>query len=185
MAEFTMPEDNNGTTYSYDVCGKCKNICCIDAKPPLTKNRKTVIKEYLEKQKINVEKPFAKGNYSYPSVDKQVLCKFNSKQTRKCMIHPVKPETCTAGPITFDINFFTKKVEWFLKKSEICPYAGVLYNDKTAFKDHFEVAKKKITQLIKELDVDELRALMKIEEPQTFKVGEDDLPIDVVRKLGL
>jgi hypothetical protein len=30
-----------------------------------------------------------------------------------------------------------------------------------------------------------LRELMKIEEPQTFKVGEEDLPVEVVKKLGL
>jgi hypothetical protein len=30
-----------------------------------------------------------------------------------------------------------------------------------------------------------LRELMKIDEPQTFKVGEDDLPVEVVKKLDL
>jgi hypothetical protein len=30
-----------------------------------------------------------------------------------------------------------------------------------------------------------LRELMKIEEPQTFKVGEEDLSVEVVKKLGL
>jgi hypothetical protein len=35
------------------------------------------------------------------------------------------------------------------------------------------------------LDANELRELMKIEEPQTFKVGEEDLPFEVVKKLGL
>jgi hypothetical protein len=60
-----------------------------------------------------------------------------------------------------------------------------LYKDKAAFKDHFEVAKKEIMRLIKELTADELRALMKIDEPQTFKVGEDNLPTEVVKKLGL
>jgi uncharacterized protein len=139
----------------------------------------------LEKQKINVEKPFTQENYSYPSVDEQILCVFNSKETKRCMVHSVKPETCRAGPITFDINFKTKKVEYFLKKSEICAYAGELYKNKAAFNDHFEVAKKEIMRLIEELEPDELRVLMKIEEPQTFKVGEDNLPIEVVRKLGL
>ena len=65
-----------------------------------------------------------------------------TRKQENAHVHPVKPETCVAGPITFDINFSTKKVEWFLKKSEICAYAGVLYTDKAAFKDHFEVAKK-------------------------------------------
>ena len=185
MGEITMPEDNKGTTYSYDVCSECKIICCQDAKPPVSERRKKIIKEYMAKQKINIGKPFTKENYSYPSVDETLLCMFNSKETKKCMVHSVKPETCRAGPITFDINFKTKKVEWFLKKSEICAYAGELYKNKAAFNDHFEVAKKEIMRLIRELDADELRVLMKIEEPQTFKVGEDDLPIEVVKKLGL
>lgn len=101
------------------------------------------------------------------------------------MVHQVKPETCVAGPITFNINFLTKKVEWFLKKSEICAYAGILYTDNAAFKEHSEIAKRQITQLIKELDAEELRAIMQIEEPQTFKISENDLPTKAIRKLGL
>ena len=77
----------------------------------------------------------------------------NARCTQLSLKHAV------AGPVTFDINFSTKKVEWFLKKSEICAFAGVLYSDKAAFKDHFEVAKKELTQLIRELDPEELRAI--------------------------
>ena len=146
---------------------------------------KKSLKEYLNKQKIKVDKPFTKESYSYPSVDETLLCVFNSKETKRCMVHSVKPETCRAGPITFDINFKTKKVQYFLKKSEICAYAGELFKHKPAFNDHYEVAKKEIMRLIKELSADELRELMKIDEPQTFKVGEDDLPVEVVKKLGL
>jgi len=180
-----MPEDDNGTTYSFDVCSQCKSICCQDAKPPLSESRKKTLQEYLKKQKINITGPFAKNDYSYPAVDEEIYCKLFSRQTGKCMVHPVKPETCVSGPITFDINFKTKKVEWFLKTSELCAYAGVLYKNKAAFKEHFEVAKKQITSLIKQLGADELRAIVKIDEPQTFKVGEDDLPLEVVKKLGL
>ena len=71
---------------------------------------------------------------------------FSTKKQENARCTPVKPETCRAGPITFDINFSTKKVEWFLKKSEICAFAGELYSNKAAFKDHFEVAKKELTQ---------------------------------------
>jgi hypothetical protein len=181
----SMPKDNNGATYSFDVCSQCKIICCQDAKPPLSEKRKKIIKEYLEKQKINIEKPFAKEHYSYPAVDELVFCRLFSKETGKCSVHPVKPETCRAGPVTFDINFSTKKIEWFLKKPEICAFAGVLYSDKAAFKDHFEVAKKELTHLIRELDPEELRVILKIEEPHTFKIGEDDLPSEVARKFGL
>lgn len=180
-----MTEDNKGTTYSYGVCSECKIICCQDAKPPLSESRKKILKEYLGKQKINVDKPFTKESYSYPSVDEQFLCIFNSKETKRCIVHSVKPETCRAGPITFDINFKTKKVQFFLKKNEICAYAGELYKNKAAFKEHYDVAKKEIMRLIEELSADELRELMKIDEPQTFKVGEETLPVEVVKKLGL
>ena len=180
-----MPEHENGATYSFDVCSQCKIICCQDAKPPLTERRRKIIKEYLEEQKITVENPFAKDDYSYPRVDELVFCRLFNKKTGKCLVHQIKPETCVSGPVTFNINFSTKKVEWFLKKSEICGFAGILYSDKAAFKDHFKIAKKELTQLIQELEPEELKAIMKIEEPQTFKIGEDDLPLKTVRKLGL
>jgi uncharacterized protein len=180
-----MPKDNKGTTYSFDVCSECKAMCCQDAKPPLSESRKKTIKKYINRQKIKVKKPFSKENYSYPSVDETGFCVFNNKETKRCLVHSVKPETCIAGPITFDINFETRKVRFFLKKSEICAYAGELYNNKSAFKNHYEVAEKEIMRLITDLSVEELHELMKIDEPQTFKVGEDDLPIEVVKKLGL
>ncbi len=180
-----MPEDNNGKTYSYDVCGKCQSICCIDARPPLSESRKKIIKKYLEEQKIKIEKPFTMEAYSYPSVDAELRCIFNDKNTKRCIVHKVKPETCVSGPITFDINFKTKKAEWFLKKSVICNYAGELYENKAAFSEHYEIARKQLMQLIKELSTDELRALCKIPEPETFKVGEEDLPKEVIEKLGL
>jgi uncharacterized protein len=180
-----MPEDNNGLTYAFDVCSQCKSICCQDAKPPLSENRKKILQKYLKKQKINVAEPFAKNVYSFPAVDEEIYCKLFSKQTGKCMVHPVKPETCVSGPVTFDINFKTKKVEWFLKTSNLCAYAGSLYKNNAAFKKHFEVAKKQITVLIKQLSADELRAIVKIDEPHTFKIGEDDLPSETIKKIGL
>ncbi len=179
-----MAEDN-GKTYSFNVCSQCKSICCQDAKPPLTEKRKKIILKYLEEQKISLNEPFAKEEYSYPAVDSQVYCQLFSKKTGKCMVHPVKPETCVSGPITFDINFKTKKLEYFLKMSEICAYAGVLFKDKPAFKAHLEAAKPELMRLINELSAEELRAIVKIDEPKTFKVAEDPLPPAVIKKLGL
>jgi uncharacterized protein len=179
-----MPEDNNGATYSFDVCNQCKSICCQDAKPPLTEKRKQILSEYLKKQKITIKDPFSKEQYSYPAVDNAAYCRLFNKESGKCSVHPVKPETCVSGPITFDINFKTKKVEWFLKKDELCSFAGILYKNQAAFKDHLEIAKKQIKQLITELSAEELRAIMRIEEPRTFKIGEDDLPSQVGRSLA-
>lgn len=179
-----MSEDN-GTTYSFDVCSQCRSICCQDAKPPLTLNRKKNLQAYLKEHKINVKEEFVTEDYTHPVTDEQLYCVLFNKQTGKCMVHPVKPETCVAGPVTFNINFSTKKVEWFLKTKELCTYAGVLYTQKAAFKEHFEIAKKQIMSLIEQLSADELRALMKIDEPQTFKFAEDNLTKDVIKKLGL
>jgi len=183
--ENSMCEDDKGVTYSFDVCSCCKIICCQDAKPPLSEKRKQIIKQYLEKQKIDIKEPFAKEGYSYPDVDEHLFCGFFNKKTGKCLVHPVKPETCKAGPVTFDVNFSTKKIQWFLKKSEICAYAATLFADKEAFGKHFEVAKEQLTQLVCELDPEELKTIVKIDEPQTFKIGEDDLPLETQRKLKL
>jgi Fe-S-cluster containining protein len=180
-----MPEENKGTTYSFNVCSQCKFICCQDAKPPLTANRKQAIQNYIVKNRIRIKEPFAQSEYCYPSVDKDVYCRLFNKKTGKCMVHPVKPETCVAGPITFDINFETQKIGFFLKKSEICAYAGVLFEDKPALQKHFEEARKQIIELIDQLSADELRALMKIDEPQTFKFCEEPLTPQVIHKLDL
>ena len=32
---------------------------------------------------------------------------------------------------------------------------------------------------------DDLRAIVKIAEPETIKIGEDDLPLDAAKKMGL
>jgi len=180
-----MPNLDKGATYSFDICSQCRVICCQDARPPLTEKRKRIIKKYLTEEKVHFEKPFAKEKYSYPAVDSLLFCTFFNKATGKCSIHSVKPETCVAGPVTFDINFSTRKIQWFLKKNGICSFAGKLYSDKTAFEKHFDEAKKELTGLICELDAEELRAIVKIDEPDTFKIGEDNLPEKVQRKLAL
>jgi hypothetical protein len=100
------------------------------------------------------------------------------------MVHPVKPETCRAGPITFDINLKTKKVEFYLKKKSICPFAGVLF-ETGDYKLHLEAAKPEIMRLIEELDTLALNTILTIPEPATFKVDELDLPQKVAERLGI
>lgn len=178
-------KDNRGITYSFDICSKCKSICCQDAKPPLTENRKKIIQKYLTEHNLNDSSILQKEEYSYPAVDSELYCKLFNKKKGKCMVHAVKPETCVAGPITFDIDFKTYKVSFFLKKAEICAYAGALFKDKASLKKHFEVACKEIHALIDQLNVNELLALMKIDEPQTFKYCEEPLSPEIIRKLDL
>jgi len=96
----------------------------------------------------------------------------------------VKPETCVAGPITFDINIKTRKIEWHLKMEKICPLAGVLYKNKGVLKKHLESAKREILNLVSELDSEALKAILKIEEPELFKIGEDNIGKDILDKLA-
>jgi Fe-S-cluster containining protein len=179
----SMSDDDVNKTCSFDVCCLCTRSCCQDAKPPLTSERKKIIADYLQKQKIPIAQPFTNEAYSYPAVDALGFCVFYNKDTKKCLVHPVKPETCRAGPVTFDINRRTKKVEWYLKTAELCALAHVLYENKSAFNVHFEIAKKELLHLIQKLDAKALEAILKIEEPQTFKIGEASLPKEAAEKL--
>lgn len=115
------------------------------------------------------------ADYVFPREDEEGYCVFHEKETKKCIIHPVKPETCVAGPITFDVNPKTGKIEWYLKMEKICPLAGKLYRNTKMLETHLKSAKKEILRLIRQLDAKALNAILKIEEPETFKIDETEI----------
>lgn len=178
MSVFNRKEKN-----FFNVCSQCRTSCCINARPPLTQDRIKIIQTHLRKQKKWLKQPFVKMSYTYPREDAENYCIFNDRKTGKCQIHSVKPETCVAGPITFDINTKTQKVEWHLKKESICPLAGRLYSDRARLERHLTLAKREILRLMRELDAEALRAILKIEEPDTFKIEEDNIEKPVLAKL--
>jgi len=138
----------------------------------------------LEKQKIPINSPFVQASYVFPKDGAEGYCIFYDKKTKKCIIHPVKPETCVAGPITFDINVKNRKIEWHLKMEKICRLAGALYKNETVLEKHLASAKREILQLVNELDSEALKAILKIEEPETFKIDEDNIGKDTLDKLN-
>ena len=168
----------------FDVCSQCEGDCCRNARPPLTLRRKQIIAAYLEKQKIPINSPFVQASYVFPKDGAEGYCIFYDKKTKKCIIHPVKPETCVAGPITFDINVKNRKIEWHLKMEKICRLAGALYKNETVLEKHLASAKREILQLVNELDSEALKAILKIEEPETFKIDEDNIGKDTLDKLN-
>jgi Fe-S-cluster containining protein len=180
-----MSDDRKGKTYSFDVCAPCVLICCQDANPPLTQKRMKLISSFLKEQNIPTKNVFVREGHTHPATDAKGICIFYNKDTRRCKVHSVKPETCKAGPITFDINLQTRKVEFYLKKDEICALAQTIHSDYEQFKVHFEAAKVDIMHLICELESDALKELLTIPEPQTFKIAEDDLPLNVAKKLKI
>lgn len=167
----------------FDVCGGCRIHCCRDARPPLTETRMRIIEEYLETHGIRIEKPFMQAGYAFPREDHEGYCIFYDRASKKCRIHQVKPETCVAGPITFDINKNSGKIEWYLKFEEICPLAGAMYRDKDALREHLQTAKREIMRLVRELPPEALRTILKREEPETFKIDEDDVEEAILSKL--
>jgi len=130
-----------------------------------------------------MENPFTQSHYFFPREQAEGYCIFYDKKTKKCSIHTVKPETCVAGPITFDINVKTQKIEWHLKKEKICSLAGAVGRNKETLQKHLESARREILKLVGDLDSKSLRAILKIDEPETFKIGEDDIQEEVLDKL--
>jgi Fe-S-cluster containining protein len=88
----------------------------------------------------------------------------------RCLINAHKPETCRAGPFTFDIR--DGKLEIYLKKETICPLVGHLKYYPEAYRHQYEHAVQHIVHLIKKLPPQELAEVLKVEEPETEKVAE-------------
>lgn len=169
----------------FDTCSHCRTSwsCCHETTPPITDERRKTIEDYLRTRKIVVDAPFVKEEYLFPRLDNDGYCVFHDKKTRQCIVHPVKPETCVAGPITFDINVTTGNIEWFLKKEKICALAGRIYEDKALLRKHVTSARKELSRLVKELDSLALRAILKKDEPETFKIDEGKTEKNVLKKL--
>ncbi|MEM2972025.1 MAG: YkgJ family cysteine cluster protein [Candidatus Bathyarchaeia archaeon] len=176
-----MPKERQNNFFN--VCGECKIDCCRGAKPPITDERKKIVEDYLKRNGILIKNPFAEKSYAFPREDAEGYCIFYDRKTRKCQVHTVKPETCVAGPITFDINMQTRKIEWYLKMEKICPLAGILYKNGEMLKKHLESAKKEIMRLVLGLSPEALKAILKIEEPETFKIDEDNIEKTILDKL--
>jgi len=168
---------------SFKICAQCRLGCCQGVRPPLTSKRKAIIETYLREHKITLENLFDYAGYTFPREDKEGYCLFFDRKTKRCRIHEVKPETCVAGPITFDINTKTQKIEWHLKKETICALASGLFEDKQRLSKHLALAKREIRELVKELQAEDLKNILKIEEPETFKIEEDIVEKDILHKL--
>ena len=169
----------------FNICETCPHTnCCIEARPPITSKRKTTVVNYLKDTEETIENAFEeKNSYTFPRETDGNHCVFLDKETKKCRVHAVKPETCVAAPITFDINVETGKIEWFLKTEKICPLAGALYCNKSELQRHIEFARKELLSLVHDLNSEALQAILKIEELDTFKIGEEDLEAEVLAKL--
>jgi Fe-S-cluster containining protein len=169
----------------FDVCSRCRTSfsCCFGTRPPITEQRRRIIEEYLRKTNLPLKNTFSETEYMFPRENPEGYCIFHDVKTRKCVIHSVKPETCVAGPITFDINRKTRKIEWFVKIDKICQLAGIVQNEKEILHQHLQSAKREILTLVQNLDAAPLKAIVKKDEPETIKIDEDSIDEEVLNKL--
>lgn len=149
------------------ICERCGARCCYEAHPPLTEERIRRICTCT-----NLTNRIEQNGYRRLCVRQDGFC-IMLDHTR-CLINTEKPETCRAGPFTFDIH--NGKLEIYLKKESICPLVGHLKYYPEAYRHQYEHAVRYITHLIQSLPPPELSEVLKIEEPETEKVAEIPLP---------
>jgi len=142
---------------------ECGGHCCSEAHPPIS----GACYERLVAEGIS---PSVFGQDGYRYIDSSPDGNCLLWKDGKCSIHTIKPETCRAGPFTFDVKGDT--IEIFLKFESICPMVRLLREVPEAYARQYAMATRNITQLVAHLDEEELAAICRIEEPETEKVAE-------------
>ena len=146
-----------------EICRQCGGRCCIDAHPPVSRS----CCQRLTDAGLSPDLFEDKG-YKRLKARENGLCILS--KDGKCVIHAIKPETCRAGPFTFDVK--DKVIEIYLKFSGICPLVTLLKATPEAYQVQYDLAVKSITHLVSNLTQEELDAICHIEEPDTEKVSE-------------
>jgi Fe-S-cluster containining protein len=146
-----------------EVCAKCGIKCCEGAHPPICEDRY----DFLIKNGVSTD-CFEFDGYRRLKVKKNNECVLF--HDGKCSIHHIKPETCRAGPFTFDIK--GDKIEIFLKYESLCPIVRVLKDVPEAYNQQYLNAIEHLSNLVSNLCENELEAIHRIDEPLTEKVAE-------------
>jgi uncharacterized protein len=145
------------------ICMRCGGHCCHDAHPPIS--------EHCYERLLSEGIPrdfFEKDGYRRMKTRPDGTCV--CWKDGKCSIHTIKPETCRAGPFTFDVR--GDVIEIFLKFESICPIVRLLKETPEAYHQQYSVAVRNITHLVANLPDDELAVICAIDEPETEKVAE-------------
>lgn len=145
------------------ICAECGGRCCHEAHPPLSPAR---MEEFRARGVPLSVAEFA-GYTRMKSHDDGmcILCR-----SGKCRVHAFKPETCVAGPFTFEVQDHTLRL--FLKHESVCPLVPYLKADEIAYASQFRMAVRSLTALVRSLPAHELDAINRIPEPETDLVAE-------------
>jgi uncharacterized protein len=140
------------------ICAACGGHCCIGACPPLCTER--------------IETILSHGDYRDRMEDggyRRIRTKENGEcsmlEHGKCQIHAFKPETCLAGPFTFDVT--DTRLAIYLKHESICPLVTHLKASREMYDRQYQRAVGQITHLVARLPDDELQVISSIPEDET------------------
>jgi len=147
------------------ACSECHldGGCCFEARPPLSQERIDI----LQKNGIS-EDAVEFAGYKRLRLKQDGFCVLF--HNGKCSIHSIKPETCVAGPFTFDIK--DNVLQIFLKRESICPMVRFLKSNRKAYDGLFETSVENIMHLVKSIPAAEMAEILKIEELETDLVAE-------------
>ncbi|HEX7444852.1 MAG TPA: YkgJ family cysteine cluster protein [Methanothrix sp.] len=147
------------------ACNECHLVggCCFDARPPLSQERIDI----LLKNGVSADAVEFAG-YKRLRLKPDGFCVLF--QDGKCSIHSIKPETCVAGPFTFDIK--ENVLQIFIKRESICPMVRFLKANRKAFDGLFETSVERIMELVNSVPPLEMAEILKIDEPETDLVAE-------------
>ncbi|HNY33738.1 YkgJ family cysteine cluster protein, partial [Methanothrix sp.] len=137
--------------------------CCFEARPPLSQKRIDILME----NGVSADAIEFVG-YKRLRLRQDGFCVLF--RDGKCSIHDIKPETCVAGPFTFDIE--DDMLQIFLKRESICPMVRFLRANRKAYDALFETSVEKIMDLIRSVPEEEMAQILQIDEPQTDLVAE-------------
>jgi len=137
--------------------------CCFEARPPLSQKRIDMLME----NGVSADAIEFVG-YKRLCLRQDGFCVLF--RDGKCSIHDIKPETCVAGPFTFDIE--DDMLQIFLKRESICPMVRFLRANRKAYDALFETSVEKIMDLIRSVPEEEMAQILQIDEPQTDLVAE-------------
>jgi len=145
------------------ICARCGATCCHEARPPLSPGRVALL----------LANGVSPGDIEYAGYHRirtreNGMCVMCSGG--KCRIHSFKPETCRAGPFTFDVEGETVRI--FLKHDSLCPLVAFLKADPAMYAVQFRVAVNNILSLARSLEPDELAVISAIPEPDCDLVAE-------------
>lgn len=145
------------------ICLDCGGHCCFDAHPPVSYS----CFERLTGAGVSPDE-FEFTGYTRLRSKENGACILS--ENGKCRIHAFKPETCRAGPFTFDMK--GDQIEIYLKHESLCPIVRLLKEVPEAYRQQYELAVQSITHLVQNLTDDEISVICQIDEPETEKVAE-------------